>query len=166
MLLSYSLSIGYVDLVCLRKLLVIETLVSQVSFGSLCVKVCNVELHCRVAITHRLMGLLSVFIGLWNKCYVVIAVLSKLHGVFCFLNVNLHLTIVCKIPMEKFLMKLCLALHLQFLLTPRCHLTQLMHKTLLLLDTQFTHRLNTHKMQLPSGWQPGQTPLADLPSWQ
>ena len=90
MLPNSFLNTGSVALVCLRRLLVIATLDLPVSFGSLCASHYNVVLLCLVVITHKLMGSLSAFIDLWNKCYVAIAVLSKLHGVFCLVNVSSH----------------------------------------------------------------------------
>ena len=65
------------------------TLDFRVYFGRVCVKVCNLELLYLLLIIPRQMVLLSVFIGLLSKFYVVIVVINKNLGVFCLVNVNL-----------------------------------------------------------------------------
>ena len=54
-LLSYSLNTGYVDLVCLQKLLVIEMYDFRVNFGNSLCHNCNVELLCLQHTIHKLM---------------------------------------------------------------------------------------------------------------
>ena len=65
------------------------TLDFRVYFGRVCVKVCNLELLYLLLIIPRQMVLLSVFIGLLSKFYVVIVVTNKNLGVFCLVSVNL-----------------------------------------------------------------------------
>ena len=89
-LLSYSLNTGYVDLVCQQKLLVIEMYVFRVNFGNSICNHCNVELQCLQHTIHKLMVCLKDSIDQYNKCCIVIVVVSSKSGVDCCLNVNLH----------------------------------------------------------------------------
>ena len=89
MLHNCFLNTGSVGLACLQRLLATETPGSLVHFGSHCVRLYHVGLHCQVGTILRLMGSLSDFIVQLSKCYVATAVLSKLHGVYILVNVNL-----------------------------------------------------------------------------
>jgi hypothetical protein len=97
-LLSCSLSTGYVVTVCLARLFVTVMCGFRVSFGRLCVRLCSVVWLCRPLITHRQMVCLRGFIDLLSRCYVVIALVSRINGVFCYHRQNTLLILLIRTP--------------------------------------------------------------------
>ena len=141
MLHSYSLHIGYVDLVCPKRLFLIGMLNLRLAFGSSYVCYYSVGLHWVVVTILKPMDWVKGFTGRLSNFFVVIVLIINKNGRTCSRNVNLHSILQFRMPYVIAPLGWFTVLSLAYrwtLFCPMCRYQR--YKTLSQLVSRFCHR--------------------------